>query len=597
MRWTKIVALAAAGSLSLAACGGGSNKGGGSTGGDTSGGGSQTVALDATAKGPAPAVEGAKTGGTLTVPYNSVPETFDPTRDYYQDTDAIMSQLVTRSLTAYRVGKEGKPVLVPDLAEDLGTQSDDGLTWTFKLKPNLKYSDGSTIKAADFVYSIKRSFDTADYADGPAANYGFQYFKNFPDPSAEKQAAGIYTGPYTGNDKDFTTAEAPNDTTLVIHLKKKWPTFPYYAAFPVMSPIPQAKDTKANYGNNPVASGPYMFDSYTVGSELKLKKNPNWDPNSDPSRHQFVDAYDFKFGVDIVPNQTAIIASNGTAATSLNWDSVDSSLIGKVSGAGASNASQLVVGPDPCVTYATMDTRSIPLEVRKAYAVAYPIDQLRKATGETTLSFTPATTFGSANIPGFKAYEPVNGLTGKGNGDPAKAKQMLQAAGKTGFKISYYYANNDPTAVAANSVKKQALTAAGFTVQDVGVSKTDLRKKRNLTDGSVNTGQGPRGWCYDWPANDSVYPQIFTSAAIGASISVGMLKDPTLDSQINAIAVLPIDQQQAKWNDLDKEIAEKYLPAVPLDYGRANLLFGKQVHNVINDPNRGLPDLAQIWVG
>lgn len=585
MRWTKIVALAAAGSLSLAACGGGSKTGSGGTtssGGDS---GSQTVALDATAKGPAPAVAGAKTGGTLTLPYNSTPETFDPTRSYYQDTGAILGQLVTRSLTTYRVNKTGKPTLVPDLAQDLGQQSADGLTWTFKLKTGLKYSDGSPIKAADFVYAIKRSFAVDELPDGPT--YAQTYMKG----------GDKYKGPYSDKDSNFQAADAPDDNTVVIHLVKKWPTLPYYAAFSQMSPIPQAKDTKQNYGNDPLATGPYMFDTYTKGTELKLKKNPNWDANSDPARHQYVDAYDFKFGIDIVPNQTAIIASNGTAATSLNWDGVDSSLVQKVSGAGATNATQLVTGADPCVSYSNIDTTQVPLEVRKAYAVAYPFDQIRKATGVNSLQYSPATTYGSPNIPGFEAYTPVNGLTGQGNGDPAKAKQMLQAAGKTGFTISYYYANNDPLAIAGNSAKKQALTAAGFTVKDVGVPKADLRKHIAETDHKVNTGQGPRGWCYDWPSGDSIYPALFTSAVVDSGQSVGFLKDPALDKEINDIAALPIDQQQAKWNAFDKKLATDIIPAVPTNNGKANYLFGKQVHNVINDPNRGMPDLAQIWVG
>ena len=59
----------------------------------------------------------------------------DPTDIYYVDSNEI-SKLTFRALTQFDV-RNGKPVLVPDLAEDLGTVSADGLTWTFKLKKGI----------------------------------------------------------------------------------------------------------------------------------------------------------------------------------------------------------------------------------------------------------------------------------------------------------------------------------------------------------------------------------------------------------------------------------------------------------------------------
>ena len=586
MRWTKVVALAAAGTLSLAACGGGSpseNK----TNASSGGGGSNSstandpasAALEPDAKGPAPEIQGAKKGGTLTVKYAAVPETFDPTRAYYQDTMAILSQLVTRTLTTYKV-ENGKSVLVPDLATDLGKASDDGLSWTFTLKDGLKYADGTPIKAADFAYATKRSFATEELADGPT--YVQTYLKD----------GDKYKGPF--KDKaDYKGVEVKDDKTIVFHLAKKWPTFPYYAAFTQMTPIPEAKDTKDKYGDNPLATGPYMFDKYVKGQSLSLKKNPNWDAKSDPARHQYVDAYDFQFGADTKPTQTAILASTGPDATTLNWDGVDSTLLQKVN----QQKDQLVTGPDPCVTYFNIDTRKVPLEVRKAIAAAYPYDQVRKASGATSLSFSPATSYMAPQVPGFKAYAPVNGLVGQGTGDPEKAKKMLKDAGKEGFELSWYYTQDNPDAVKANIARKSAFEKAGFKVKDVGVPKADARKHRAETDGKVNTLTGPAGWCYDWPSGDSVYPALFTTAVQKTGQSVGFLADKTIDAEINRIIGLDASKQGAEWNKLDEKMAKDLIPAIPLGYGKANFLFGKQVHNVINDPNRGMPDLAQVWVG
>lgn len=583
MRWTKVVALAAAGTVSLAACGGGSpsdkktDAGKGSSSSTSQG--TAAADLQADAKGPAPEIQGAKKGGTLTIKYATVPETFDPTRAYYQDTMAILSQLVTRTLTTYKV-ENGKSVLVPDLATDLGKASEDGLTWTFTLKDGLKYADGTPIKAADIAYAVKRSFATEELPDGPP--YVMDYLLD----------GDKYKGPF--KDKgEYKGVVAKDDKTIEIKLKKKWPTFPYYAAFTQVSPIPQAKDTKDKYGDNPIATGPYMFDKYVKGQSLTLKKNPNWDAASDPARRQYVDSYNFQFGADTKPTQTAILASNGPDATTLNWDGVDSTLLQKVN----QQKDQLVTGPDPCVTYFNIDTRSVPLEVRKAIAAAYPYDQVRKASGQTSLSFSPATSYMAPQVPGFKAYAPQNGMTGQGTGDPEKAKKMLKDAGKENFEISWYYTQDNPDAVKANIARKTAFEKAGFKVKDVGVPKADARKRRAETDGKVNTLTGPAGWCYDWPAGDSVYPALFTSAVQKGGHSSGFLADKTLDAEINRIIGLDADKQGPEWNKLDEKLAKDYIPAIPLAYGKANFIFGKQVHNVVNDPNRGMPDLAQVWVG
>jgi peptide/nickel transport system substrate-binding protein len=69
-----------------------------------------------------------------------------------------IGKLMYQALTEFRLGEgTGKPVLVPDLAEDLGTKSTvDGLT--FKLQQGIRYMDGTSVKAADFAYAIKRPF-------------------------------------------------------------------------------------------------------------------------------------------------------------------------------------------------------------------------------------------------------------------------------------------------------------------------------------------------------------------------------------------------------------------------------------------------------
>ncbi len=106
-----------------------------------------------------------------------------------------------------------------------------------------------------------------------------------------------------------------------------WPSrstdLPFYAAFTMFTPIPKAKDTKQNYEQKPMSTGPYMVDSYNPGTELKLVKNPNWDPTTDPVRHQYLDGYDFKFGLDTLKVQRQVLASSGPDANALNYSNLD----------------------------------------------------------------------------------------------------------------------------------------------------------------------------------------------------------------------------------------------------------------------------------
>ncbi len=484
--------------------------------------------------------------------------------------------------------RNGKPVLVPDLATDLGKSSEDGLTWTFTLKDGIKYEDGSPVTAKDVVFAAKRSFDPDLAANAPT--YQRDYFKGGAD----------YQGPYKG-DKNWKGVEAPDDKTVVFHLEKRFETLPYFVSFSQFAPIPEAKDKKADYQLHPLATGPYMFDKYTPGTELTLKRNPNWDPASDPARNDYPDGYHFKWGVDDLKTQTAILASSGEDATTLNWMPVDSSLVPQIEG---EKKAQFVEGPSSCVFVVNMDARKIPLPVRKAIAVAWPYDSMHKARGETSHSFVPAATLIPPQIPGQLAYTaeaaPGVKMNGQGDGDPAKAKEVLAQAGygpDKPFELIYYYTNDDDTAQKANQVRKQKLEAAGFKVQDIGVPAKEIRKYAQDPKGKYNMLQSPRGWCFDWPSADSIIPPtIGTVALSGGSTTFGNFSDAKIDSELKRIQQLSITEQGPEWGKMDKWLTETYLLAIPDYYDKGNTTFGTKVKNVQNNPNAGQPYLPQIWL-
>lgn len=588
MRWTKAAAFAATGALALAACGGGSSDDKSDGGGGGGGGGDDFLKVPASAglqpgaKGPAAEVKGAKKGGTLNIDAEPVPENFDPSTQYFQDTHMIM-RLTTRALTQYK--QEGnKSVLVPDMATNLGKQSKDGKTWEFTLKKGLKYDNGDPVKASDIKYSVERSFETKRMAGGPT--FQIEYLKG----------GDKYKGPWTQPDKKFPGITADDKKgTLTFNMSKKMETFPYFASFTMFGAIPKAKDTKEKYQDKILSTGPYKIQKYTKSSGMTLVKNSNWDAKTDPARHQYPDKIEFNFGKDQTTTAKSIMANNGPDKTTLSYDGVDAAIVKDALGP---KKNQVATGASSCNSWSgtTMDVNKIPLAVRKAVVAAWPTEKVRIAGGSTQFDIAPGGTISAPQVPGFQKYTLPKEQQGQGPGNPAKAKQMLQKAGKSGFTLSYYYMNDDESAKKVQAVKKPALEKAGFKVKAVGVTQAQYRAKIKDPNAPVNMGTGvATGWCYDWPTGDSIYPPLFTST-LPKNTGVGNIKDKKLDARMRKIAQMPIKEQGPEWSKLDKHIVKNIVPLVPMFYTKGSAIFGTDVKNVKIDPNSGSPVLEDIWV-
>ncbi|WP_433294091.1 ABC transporter substrate-binding protein [Actinoplanes sp. CA-030573] len=570
------IAATAALALVLAGCGSPSSKNGSGAGG-TAEITTQQSAMDPDAKGPAPEVAGAVKGGTLTVYAEAVPTSFDPTDTYYADA-TVMEKLFLRTPTQYAL-RDGKPVLVPDLT-DLGAVSADKLTWTFKMTGAYKYEDGTDVKVEDLAYAVKRSFAHDVYPDGPT--YQLSYFKD----------GDKYKGPYTDGDT-FAGVETQGTDTLVIHLAKPFADLPFFMAFPMFTPIPKARDTKQEYKNHPLATGPYMFAEYVAGTSLTLTKNPHWDPGTDPVRHQYVDGWSFRWGGDAVSTQQRVLNSAGADASSVQAEEIDSSLIPQLTG---DKAKQLSTGQSPCLYVLNIDTRKIPdINVRKAIAKAINWDAISKANGNNPYTAQPASTFLSPSVPGYEQYPPYPDLTGTGSGDPEGAKKILIDAGKLGFALSWYYDNTLPIPQQRSAIRADNLTKAGFTVKAIGASSAVIRAKAGDYNAPVNLDQAPRGWCSDWPTGSSWLPTLFESRAVAEGTSWGMQQDKALDAEIEAVAALPAEQATGKWAALDRKIMGRYV-ALPWYYGKTAFVVGSKVGGAEADPTQGQPSYLGMFL-
>src|SRR6266699_2305424 len=109
-----------------------------------------------------------KSRGTLSFGLSSILDSTDPGNTYYAFMWNFM-RLYTMPLMTYAScpGACGLKV-VPDLATAPGTVTDKGLTWTYHIKPNVRFEDGTTVTSSDVKYAVERTFDRSVLPLGPA---------------------------------------------------------------------------------------------------------------------------------------------------------------------------------------------------------------------------------------------------------------------------------------------------------------------------------------------------------------------------------------------------------------------------------------------
>ena len=574
--------------LALSACGGTSNSGGSAplSSLNLNKVGTAGAATNPNAKPPAPPIPGAKKGGTLTVLSQAGATTLDPTEVYYTNTSSIMSGLVTRSLTQYVYDPKTKGmVLIPDLATNLGTHNKNFTVWHFTLRTGVKFENGQPVTPEDIKYGIERSFDRATFPGG--ANYSNQYFLD----------GDTYKGPYKtpGNYNGVVI----NGQTITIKMAKPFPDMPYWGSFPAMGPIPPGKASDpATYKNHPWATGPYMFKQggYVPGQSLILVKNPYWNPNTDPGRHQYINEFDFNFSTDSAKIDAQMLADTGQAQTTISYDDV---LAADYQQYKQQASDRLITGGQPCTFMLYPDNRKITnINVRRALAYAYPYQAAWAAGGYIQgVTRIPASNVMPPGIPGRVAYNPLPGHT-PGATDPAKAKQLLQQAHALGYEIKYPYETDVTTSVAVKNVVAQALTQAGFKVSPVATTSANY-VANILTNPNAPVNVRSVGWCSDWPSGSSWMPPEFQSTDIkteGFGSNYAAFSSKAVDNRITQIQLLPLSQQPAAWNALDKEIQTKYFPVVVTGYGGTAMMRGSRVQGFNNDDTLGMPTWKDMWL-
>ena len=169
--------------------------------------------------------------------------------------------------------------LVPSLAVDLPVVSDNGLTYTFKLRDNIYFQDdicfdsgkGRKVTAKDFVYSIKR---LADFQNGSS---GWMFIKGKISGLDEFYDKSTFEGE-TDYSIDVLGLKALDDFTLQITLKKEYPQFLWFLAMPYVGVVPEEAVTfyKAKFKEHPVGTGPYVLKKWRRNFMTEFVINSKW---------------------------------------------------------------------------------------------------------------------------------------------------------------------------------------------------------------------------------------------------------------------------------------------------------------------------------
>ena len=566
--------------IAIALVAAGCSKNSGSDDTDTNTGKSTAAVLVDDATGPAPAVPGAKSGGTIYLPESGDYEHLDPARDYVVTSQSI-GQTFRRMLTAFRENGDGKLEVVGDLATNTGEKSDGGRTWTYHLRDGIKYEDGSTITSADIAYGIARSFSPT-LAEGP------HYIQAWLAGNANYNAT--YKGPYDGASKLPPGVTTPDSKTIVFKFKDPEPDLPFALTLPTDVPVPAAKDTKGLYDNRPFSSGPYKIQSYVRNQKLVLVKNTYWDPKTDPVRHQYPDQIISTLTVTQDQATNALIADRGADQTSLTSEdmAIPAALYPKAIATPASKA-RILHGTTQFVWQLAFNTQRVTdLKVRQAMNYAIDKQGLLKVWG--SYSGLPATTILSPTTSGYKKYDAYPGGT---NGNVAKAKELL---GNKRVKLSYAYRNTERNqAIAAFLIS--SLKPAGFDITAQPIDKdqwyTVIGKKNNPFDLYLT------GWGSDWPGASTVIPVLFDGKRITPEGNSGYtyLNVPEVNDKIDQILkVTDLTKAAGEWADLDEEIMTKYAPQVPVIYDQQTTMFGSKVGGIYLSIPYGTAGLNNIYV-
>lgn len=494
-------------------------------------------------------------GGTMTVAYSSNPNTFDPAVCYDATCWNNMRMIFDR-LYDY-VGDTME--LAPQAAEAAPEVSEDGLTYTMKIREGMTFSNGDPVRAQDFAYSYSRILDPATKSPVQSFWQGVEGAKEYSE-----NPQGVVSG-----------IKAVSDNELQITLTAPNSAFKYVLAMPHSSVIPEG--TGDQQATDPIGSGPFVFDSYEPGREIKLTRNEDYWEEGKP----YVDAVDQKINVD--PSVQLLQVQKGQV--DLMGDPMPPAKYLEVVNDPALE-DQTTTITKPSTYFLTLNTQMAPFDDPKVReAVSYAIDRsflvkLVNGQGQEANQFLPP------GIAGYSDTEMVN------DQDIEKAKQLLSDAGfPDGLKTTLYTWNDDPWTTLGPQIQQD--------LKKIGID-ADFRplEPSAFFELAATPDKAPMTltfWVADFPDGSNFFQALMSCAAAipgGQNYSFYCNKEMD-DTVLEALATEDPDEVTRLYDEAGTTMLADN-PVVPLYYGTKTEVFGANVGNYHSQPIWGW-DMTNYW--
>jgi peptide/nickel transport system substrate-binding protein len=534
-------------------------------------------------------------GGTLVMLGQSDIFNLDTVSAYYT-VSSMLERMFTRQLFSYGVptGAATPPPVVPDIATTVPTTSnggitDGGKTITIHLRPGVKWNSSPPrqVTAADFVREFKMLCNPVSPVGAPgyftATIEGMQsYCTGFAKAPGTVSGIADYVNSHS---LPGVVATAPQ--TLTFHLLSSTPDFLYILTMGFCSarPIEYMKyvPDSATFRQHTLSDGPYEITSYVAGKSFALARNTAWEQSTDPSRHAYVDKITVTEGLTSDNVQQQLQAGTGD----MEWDVTPPAQ--NLPSLVATHNSGLVVGPTAAGSasislgnYLALNQYAGPFTsklVREAVAYAVNKNAIVQILGGKSIASTTSQLVLPGNVGYIPNYNPFPDNNGAGN--PAKAKQLLAQAGKTGTTLKLLYSTTDPYPRIAQSLQS-SLDAAGFHVQLVPATQSDFYGKYLEAPATAKRGVwnlASAGWIPDWFGNNgrSTIVPLLTQPGL-ASNDFGGYTSQKVESFINAALSAPDAATAAQnWQKADAT-AMQDVANIPINVQKWPIFHSARVH-------------------
>ena len=420
-------------------------------------------------------------------------KTFDPALS----TDAASIAAIDLVFTGL-VQLDDKLQVQPQLASSYSLSS-DGLTWTFKLKPNLKFSDGTALTSADVAYSIDRALQ----------------------PVTKSTTAPIYLALIKDSDKLVAgkiktiigdSLLTPDPNTVVIIANKKAAYFLDALAYSCSYVVEKSLVDK--YGTNFTdhlteggGDGPWKVSEYTHGKQIVVVPNPNY-YGAKPQLTKLI--CPFYKQVDTV--------YKAYEAGQVDYSGVPSANLAAAKTLPNNQYQQI---PQLWINYYTMNYLVKPFDnihIRQAFDLAVDKDLIVHSVWKDR--YIPSNHIVPKGMPGYNPnLTGPDGVTSI-KGDATKAKALFQqglteegytsVAQLPSIKLTYPSGNQDADNEVAALVQMWQ-TTLGVSVK---ANPEDFNKLLTDTEAALNNPKGLQFWGITWIA-DYPDPQDWTTLQFG----------------------------------------------------------------------------------